>query len=50
MPAWHALPLTTTKKTDLRKAVEDAVLAQYGVAVGADQHSGLGIPKDVVLL
>ena len=32
------------------KAVEDAVLAQYGMAVGADQHTGLGVPEDVVLL
>lgn len=32
------------------KAVKDAVLAEDGVAVGADQHAGLGVPEDVVLL
>lgn len=32
------------------KAVKDAVLAQDWVAVGADQHTGLCVPEDVVLL
>lgn len=31
------------------KAIKDAVLAEYWVAVGADQHTGLSVPEDVVL-
>lgn len=32
------------------EAVKNAVLAQDWVAVGADQHTGLSVPEDVVLL
>lgn len=32
------------------EAVKNAVLAQDWVAVGADQHAGLCVPEDVVLL
>lgn len=32
------------------KAVKDAVFAQDRVAVGADQHTCLGIPENVILL
>lgn len=32
------------------EAVKNAVLAQDRVAVGADQHAGLSVPEDVVLL
>lgn len=31
------------------EAVKNAVLAEYWMAVGADQHAGLSVPEDVVL-
>lgn len=37
-------------KLTCSKAVKNAVLAEYWVAIGADQHAGLSIPEDVILL
>jgi len=37
------------KKPTCSEAIENAVLAEYRVAVCADQHTGLSVPEDVVL-
>lgn len=37
------------KKLTCSEAVKNAVLAEYRVAVCADQHTGLSVPEDVVL-